>query len=309
MQLFDLHCDTLYRAVNENKTFNCGEFHITVEKAKFLKKWTQCFAIWIPDDINPNSIQPLFDKAYNSLNNQCKTNDLNLCSKFSDLNENYVTNARNGFFTVENGKVLQGDLKNIKKLKQCNVKILTLTWNSDNEIGTGALTKSKKGLTEFGRQAVKELEKSKIVVDISHASENTFYDVAEISERPFIATHSNSKAVTNHLRNLTDEQFRIIVKNGGIVGINFYKGFLNNNADKASISDIIKHTEHFLSLGGENSVAIGSDFDGCDLPNDIKGIESIGDIYEAFLKENYSEALLSKLFFKNAYNFCENFDN
>lgn len=308
MQLFDLHCDTLYKAVTENKSLNCNEFHISVDKSKFLEKWIQCFALWVPDDIKQRYINELFANACCMLKKQAKLYDIHILEKLSDVKK--VTHqSKSCFFTVENGKILQGDLNNIDILKENNVKIFTLTWNGDNEIGTGALTKKKSGLTNFGKQAVRKLEESQIVIDVSHVSERTFYDVAELAKKPFIATHSNSKAITNHKRNLTDEQFNIIKNSGGIVGINFYKGFLNNNEEESSITDILKHTEHFLSLGGENTISIGSDFDGCDLPMDIKGMESIETIYEAFLKENYKESLVKKMFFENAYNFCENFDN
>lgn len=309
MRLFDLHCDTLYKAVTENKDLNSDDCHISVNKAKFLDKWVQCFAVWIPDDVTDEYAEFLFDNGYKILKDNCKKYGIKLLNSFKQLDTTAKNHNKCCFLTVENGKLLHGKLENIDKLKKCNVKMITLTWNGDNEIGTGALTDKETGLTDFGFEAVKKLEENGIVIDISHASQNTFYDVASVCEKPFIATHSNAYAVTYHKRNLTDEQFSIIRDKGGIVGINFYKEFLNNNANKASIYDILKHTEHFLSLGGENTVAIGSDFDGCDLTKDIRGINSIEEIYELFLKENYNETLLNKLFFTNAYNFCQNFDN
>ncbi len=306
MRLFDLHCDTLYRAVTESGSLNYKKFEISVDKASYLDEWIQCFALWIPDDISSYNIQPLFNNAYNLMQKQCELYNIKFCNEFSDINSSSKNKC---FFTVENGRILQGDLENIKKLKECNVKILTLTWNDDNEIASGALSNSKFGLTGFGKLVVKELENNNIIIDVSHLSERAFYDVAEIATKHFIATHSNSKPITNHKRNLTDEQFEIIKSCGGIVGVNFHNSFLNNREDEASICDVIKHTEHFLSLGGENNLAIGTDFDGGKLPEDIKGIDTIGQIYNEFLRKNYSEALLDKIFFKNAYNLCQNFDN
>lgn len=306
MRVFDLHCDTLYRAVTESGNLNYQKFEISVDKASYLGEWIQCFALWIPDNISAMDIQPLFDKAYNFLNKQCNKHNIYLCNYFSDIKTLFNKKC---FFTVENGRILQGNLENIKKLADCNVKMLTLTWNSDNEIASGAMSNSKFGLTDFGKLAVKELEKNKIIIDVSHLSEKAFYDVAEIASKPFIATHSNSKTITSHIRNLSDDQFNIIKSMSGIVGINFHNAFLNNREDNASIDDIIKHTEYFLSLGGENTISIGTDFDGGKLPNDIKGIDTIGDIYDRFLQKNYSETLLDKIFFKNAYNLCQNFDN
>ncbi len=309
MQLFDLHCDTLYKAVTENKDLNSDDCHISIDKTDFLDKWIQCFAVWIPDDVTDEYANFLFDNGYKILKSNCKKYKIKFLKNFNQITNSLKNNNKCCFLTVENGKLLHGKLENIEKLKKYNVNMMTLTWNGDNEIGTGALTEKKTGLTDFGFKAVQKLEENGIVIDVSHASIKTFFDVASISEKPFIATHSNSYSVTKHKRNLTNEQFSIIKDRRGIVGINFYKCFLNDNEDKACMYDILKHTEHFLSLGGENTVAIGSDFDGCDLANDINDIKSTEKIYELFLKENYSETLLNKLFFLNAYNFCQNFDN
>ena len=153
------------------------------------------------------------------------------------------------------------------------------------------------------------MEHNGIVVDVSHASDKLFFDVAEIATQPFIATHSNSRSVTNHRRNLTNEQFKIIKERNGIVGINFHRDFLSDNPDSASKYDLLKHIDKFLSLGGENTVCIGTDFDGCNLPDDITGSESLAEIYETLLKHNYKESIIRKIFYENVLNFFENFDN
>ena len=136
-----------------------------------------------------------------------------------------------------------------------------------------------------------------------------FYDVVNQTNKPFIATHSDSRTITQNPRNLTDEQIKIIIQRGGLIGLNLHNAFLNNNPDKACMNDILKHCEYMLSLGCENSLCFGTDFDGCDLPRDIVGSDSIGEIYELFLRNNYNESVLKKIFYENAYNFFENFDN
>ena len=133
-------------------------------------------------------------------------------------------------------------------------------------------------------------------------------DVLTHSTKPIAATHSNSRAVTNVKRNLTDEHFGAIVRRKGLVGLNLHRYFLNDNPDKASKFDVLRHAERFLSLGGEDVLAFGADFDGCELPPDIVGIDSIGELYNMFLRHNYNEKLLDKIFFENAFKFCENFD-
>ena len=168
---------------------------------------------------------------------------------------------------------------------------------------------SNAGLTDFGKIAVAKMEKDGIIIDISHASQALFYDVAENTNLPFVASHSNSYKITSHRRNLTDEQFSVIRNRKGLVGLNFHNEFLNNNSQNAGMTDILRHAEHFLSLGGEDILCFGSDFDGCTLPKNIKNSEDFAKIYDLFLANNYSESLIRKIFYENALNFFENFDN
>lgn len=303
MRYFDLHCDTLYRAVTENGNLCSNDFHISFDNKNKFQKWVQCFALWIPDDMPQKDIDNMFRAAV------CKLKNDTAKGGFTLYSEGEFASDYTAVFTVEGGRIIGGDISRIKTLASSGVKMLTLTWNGDNEIACGAQTKNDTGLTEFGRRAVEQLEKNKIIVDISHLSDKSFYDVAQLAKRPFVASHSNSRAVCKNKRNLTDEQFKLIMNCGGIVGLNFHRDFLNDDGEKASITDIIRHCEHFLSLGGENTVAMGSDFDGADMPTDIGGVCSVPKIYNEFLKLNYSEALLDKLFWSNANKFFETFDN
>ena len=290
MQYFDLHCDTLYKATVENSDFN-NDYHISLNKVSFLDKWTQLFAIWIPDELKGLEATALFLKAVevfrkNKINNE----------------------AIDMFLSVENASMLNGDLNNIDLLVKNSVKSITLTWNGENELGCGAGCNNSFGLTNFGKEVVKQLEENSIAVDVSHCSDKLFYDVINIARKPIFASHSNSRAVTDVKRNLTDEQFCIIRDMGGIVVLNFYKGFLSNDENKACIDDLLRHAEHFLNLNGENTVAIGSDFDGADMPNDIMGIESVKSIYNRFIDE-FGAKLTKKIFFYNANMYFTNFDN
>ncbi|MCQ2514488.1 MAG: dipeptidase [Ruminococcus sp.] len=306
MKYIDLHCDTLYKSVTQNIPIDSSDMEVkpVLEGDTRL----QCYAIWLPDDFGGDRAEELFFEASQRIVSECNFSKINLIRSFRNL-EKTLQYGNNAVFTVENGLALNGKIENVRKFSELGVRIMTLTWNAHNHIGDGADVKNAMGLTEFGRLAVNEMEKYKIIVDISHASDKLFYDVAEIANKPFIATHSNSRKIAEHRRNLTDEQFKVIIDRGGIVGLNFHNAFLSNNPDKASAVDLLKHTEHFLSLGGENHLCVGSDFDGCDLPDDIKNSDSIATIYEMFLKNNYKEELLEKIFFKNALNFFENFDN
>jgi membrane dipeptidase len=124
----------------------------------------------------------------------------------------------------------------------------------------------------------------------------------KVSTKPIVASHSNSFSVCPHKRNLTDEQFLNIKKTGGLVGVTFCKDFLNPDPQKASAVDVLRHVEHFLELGGEETLCLGSDFDGADVPNDIMGIQTMGSLYELFLK-HYKQSTVDAIFFQNAAGF------
>lgn len=144
---------------------------------------------------------------------------------------------------------------------------------------------------------MQKMQELSMIVDVSHISEAAFWDVMKITKAPIIASHSNFKALHNHLRNVTDEQFLALKDSGGVLGLNFYSAFLGKNA---TMDTLLSHVEHAWSLDGQNSIAIGSDFDGCDLlPYGINGLEDVERIYEALLRRNYSEIWVENLFYKN----------
>lgn len=306
MKLIDLHCDTLYKSVTQNLPLD-DISHETKVAAKNDNR-IQCYAIWLPDDLDGDSAEKLFFTAEKRLKSECERCKIKLINSFIEIRSDFYSKPNNAVFTVENGLALNGKLENVRKFALLGVRIMTLTWNAHNHIGDGAGVENPKGITSFGKQVIAEMEKNGIVIDVSHSSDKLFYDVAELSSKPFAATHSNSRAVTPHKRNLTDEQFKIIKDNKGLVGLNFHKDFLNTSPDNASMSDVLRHTEHFLALGGEDVLAIGTDFDGCCLPKDISGSETLDYLFELFLKHNYPESLVNKIFYENALKFFENFD-
>ena len=303
MQLFDLHCDTLYRAYTEKSTLFNDSFHISFNKTGEISPYIQCLAVWITDEYRGENAEKFFLGCVNKLEEQLKGTDIKWCKNGEDIRNVQSKKQKGIILTVESGAVLGGKIENISMLKKYGVKMMTLTWNGRNELGDGVGVENGGGLSAFGKQAVKEMEKNNIVVDVSHASEKLFYDVAEIAEKPFCASHSDSKTITPHKRNLTNEQFEIIKNSGGLVGLNFCRDFLNKRATNAEMYDIIRHAEHFLSLGGEKTLAIGGDFDGADIPYDINGIETMPKLYELFLKQNYSQSLVDDIFFNNAADF------
>ncbi|MBQ1788298.1 MAG: membrane dipeptidase, partial [Erysipelotrichaceae bacterium] len=181
------------------------------------------------------------------------------------------------------------------------VRIMTLTWNYENSLGfpnSRDPELHKKGLKPFGIEAVRRMNELGMIVDVSHLSEGGFYDVAKHSEKPFVATHSCSRALCSHQRNLTDDQLRTLADCGGVVGINFNGPFLADGAQEIDTDAIVRHAQHMYNVAGIDTLAWGSDFDGIGNDLEIRDASGIQLLYEA-LKEHYSEEDLEKIFYRN----------
>jgi len=299
-----LHCDTISECLNKNESINENTLQLSLLHGCSYSPWFQCFAAWIPDTFRGKDATDLFEKINSKFKEEIRLNQNKMlqCKTKEDFLLAVQQHKCGAILTVEGGAALAGSFEKIAHLANCGVKVLTLTWNGHCEIGDGAMVENPHGLTPFGKKAVHELERCGIVIDVSHASEPLFYDVAAQATKPFIATHSNARKICGHKRNLTDEQFTIIKNRGGLVGLNFFPNFLNDK-NVANFDDILRHAEHFLSLGGKKVLAIGSDFDGATMPNGITGIESIETLANYFLQHNYSQELVNAIFYQNAYNF------
>lgn len=300
MEYFDLHCDTLTEAWKQNKGLYENDLHLSFKRGGSYRPWMQCFAVFIPDTFRGAAAMAYFDAACQKLRQELKGNPQAIfCKTSDDLNFCRRQKRTGALLTVEGGAVLGGKLESLDHLADCGVRAMTLTWNGDCEIGGGV--ESGRGITPFGRETVRRMEELSIVVDVSHASERLFYDVAEQAKKPFIATHSNAKAICGHPRNLTEEQFNILRDRGGLVGLNFHPPFLEEKGE-ADITSLLRHADYFLSRGGEQVLCIGSDFDGADLPRGLSGIQDVETLQEIFLK-HYKESTVKAIFFENAYKF------
>lgn len=302
MDIFDIHCDTLYECFTKGKNLYDNDLDISLKKGGKYNRWCQVFAIWIPDEYRGKAAVELCNNAADFLKQQIEQykQHIRFCSGAQDLMDD--DSRCLALLAVEGGAALGGTIEGIRHLKDMGVKLLTLTWNGENEIGCGSAQDNLKGLTDFGKLVLGELERLKIVIDVSHLNDAGFYDVAQYTRLPFVASHSNSRLICPHHRNLTDEQFKTICARGGLVGINFYPVFLNLK-EQAELSDILKHIEHFLSLGGEKNICLGSDFDGADMPQELDSIDKLERLAEFMLRHNYSEALVKDIFYNNARSF------
>lgn len=285
MRFFDLHCDTITKFSLSTQSLYNGDGEVTLKKADCFEEYKQCFAVFINDDLRGKDAWEYFLRNVNYYNKELSEN------------ESILLNIT-PFLSIEGGAVIGGDLSRIEKISKLGVKLFTLTWNGENELGYGVL--NNLGLKPLGIDAVKSLNSHNITIDVSHLSDKGFYDVAKFSSKPFIASHSNSRVICNNKRNITDEQFAIIKERQGLVGINFHIPFVTKNDDY--ITSLLKHIYHFLSLGGEDVIAIGSDFDGCETHEKLNSLDKIPWLY-AVCVEEFGERISKKIFYNNANQF------
>ena len=282
MNFFDLHCDTAYELFKRKEKLSKNSLAVSAETGKSFEKWTQTFAIWIKDDTtNPFD---LYRKILSNLNAELENKPSNLTP----------------IFAVEGGAVLENDIEKIYTLKEDKIIFLTLTWNGENAIAGGI--KTEKGLTDFGKAVINEMNNLKIGCDLSHLNTQSFYSAIEIADFP-LATHSNCKEICCHPRNLTKEQIKLIAEKGGIIGLCFYPDFLGGD-----VFEMLYRNIYILCDSGfENNIAIGSDFDGANMDKKLNNLTKIPLLYDFLKEKKLEKSLLDKLFYKNANKYIENF--
>lgn len=304
MRLFDLHCDTLYKCCRKGGNLEENTGQLDWKRGHHYSPWVQVMAAWIPDTARGEAAWNLGCSMLHFAHEQVDVypDHWRMIRAAEDLPDQEEKNGpARMMLAVEGGAVLGGKLDRLQDLAELGVRMITLTWNGSNELGNGCASGSEEGLTPLGKEAVRRMESLGILPDVSHLNEAGFWDVAEIANGPFVATHSVSAVVHPHPRNLTDAQFRTIRDCGGLVGLNLCADHLGEQ----SFERLERHWEHYLSLGGESTVAFGCDLDGTDLPEDWQGIAVMERLYAYFLRRNYSQDWLDRLFFQNARDFFD----
>lgn len=294
MNYFDLHCDTIYECLKTNQQLDHNDLSIDLYRGQSCSNWVQTFAFWISDDLRGEAAYQDFLRQYDFFQSQLEQN-----TQLRLYDGKAFSNYCNAILSVEGGAVLAGKIERIQELSKRGIRMLTLCWNGENEIAGGALSQGR--FTKFGKQVVKELEQQGIIVDVSHLNEPSFWELCDFAEKPFIATHSNAKAICNHPRNLTDDQIIEIRNRKGLIGLNFYLDFLAERTP-VIMQNLFQHIDYFLNLGCQDVLAIGSDFDGATVPEWLCGIETVANLYENMV-EYYGRDIVNKIYFENAQNF------
>lgn len=291
--LFDLHCDTLYELYKTSQNLYSNNLEVSFEKASQLSPYIAVFSIWSEACLSDENAYA----QYKRIIEYSKKLKIKFATSASKLTQ------QSFILGVEDARILCNDISRLQELYFDGVRILTLNWKWASSIGGGWNTSFP--LTAFGKEVIKECIRCGIILDISHSSHAATAEVLDLCERyakPLMASHSNAYSICNHPRNLDDDTFLRLTRLNSVVGINLVPTHLTSRS-KCTLSDILRHIEHFLRLGGENNICIGSDFDGTSsLPDKIYDISSIDELFY-FVEKAFGHQIATKIFFENAYCF------
>ena len=331
MKVFDLHCDTLSELRHaqqrgEAMSFARNDLHIDLEKLEQGDYMLQCFAAFV----NLSDPTPGADPLVTAL----EEIDIfkRIMEKYSDriapvyrpedIRKNAAAGKISGMLTIEEGGCCKGSLGVLRRMYELGVRMMTLTWNHENELaspnvvpgaGTDAIwpcqPNTETGLKEKGYEFLAEMERLHIIADVSHLSDKGFWDIAEHSTRPFAASHSNCRALAPHCRNLTDEMIRVMAEKGGLVGLNYCSGFLDDQPRpelcRSTTALMAKHAAHFKKVGGIEILGLGSDFDGIGGRLELDSCAKLPLLADALQKEGFTEDEVEAIFYRNAQRFFE----
>ncbi len=328
----DLHCDTLTQASLHfhDDLFSLPFTALDVKRLGNGGAKAQAFAVCLPQESTVKKLGLLYEGDWKHIKRlagilyntaRMHPNEIGILEKAEDLDKNWSEGRISAILTVEDGREIQGDLRMIHRYFRLGVRILTLTWNNENCFGYPNSMDPEimgKGLTEFGREGVRYMNKIGMIVDVSHLSDGGFWDVAAMSReshKPFIASHSNCRALCDHPRNLSDEMIREIGETGGVIGMNQYPLFLNEGEsrrggfcliprglrkrfEKNSLDEMVDHLRHMVEIGGIDCAALGSDFDGMGGKLCLKGPQDYQKLADR-LSEEFSSEEVEKIFHGN----------
>ena len=227
-----------------------------------------------------------------------------------DIRANEAAGKLSAVLTMEDGRAVDGKLENLRAFYDMGVRALSLTWNYENCFGAPNSQDPaimSRGLTPFGKSAVRYMQELGMLVDVSHLSDGGFYDVAAICEKPFVATHSNARALSPHPRNMTDDMIRVLADHGGVMGLNFGPEFLNEDLKdtRSTVERMVAMAKHEKNVGGIDVVAIGTDFDGIGGELEIGSCDKMDLLVQGLSRGGFTDDEIEKIFWRNTYRVME----
>ena len=306
--VFDLHCDTaltlLGETCNEAGSLKKNQLHIDLERASKLEAYCQCFACFTTPMMQEwNKLSPIviFERELATIQREVDQNKRLISFAYSadEIEANREKGKMSAILTIEGPAGFDFDPELLDNLHQIGFRITTLGWNESNVLTGSNVTGG--GLTDKGREYLKEAQRLGMLVDVSHISDQGFWDIMDCTQAPIVASHSNSRALCNHSRNLTDDMFRAICQTGGVAGINQYAEFLG---EQPTLNTVCDHIFHFLELDPSGKhIALGGDLDGCEqLSQGFEGIQSYPALAQRLLERGMNEETIRDIFWNNALN-------
>lgn len=331
MKWIDMHCDTLSVLLEEKDAgLDRNSLCVDIERLEEAGAASQFFACYVnaADFFGKSMVRKTgtpWDRAYEKvlamIAYACRAENagFGIARSSGDILRMEQANQVAGVLTVEEGGVLNGSFERLEELYDSGIRLITLTWNHENCIGSPNSRDSglmQKGLTSFGIQTVERMNELGMIVDVSHLSDGGFWDCIRYSRKPVVASHSNSRALCLHPRNLTDEMLHALGEKGGVAGINFYGAFLRSGSvqagragekesrtsGRADVRDIVRHLRHMMDRAGEDAIALGTDFDGFDresLPKGVRGVQDMDILWDAMKRAGITERQIEKAAFGN----------
>lgn len=300
--MIDLHCDTIMQLLDHPDSGDLyrNTWKIDIEKLQKAHSKVQDFALFI----NLGETNDPYGR-YEEMRNLCTTQihlygeHIQHVLSYQDVKSVYESGKIGALMSIEEGGVLGGDLDKLNQAYQDGVRLITLTWNYPNGLGEPHCGEQHKKLTPKGIEFVEVMQDLGIIVDCSHLNDAGTEQLGDILDVPFVASHSNAREITAHTRNLPDNLIKLIANKGGVIGLNFAQSFLGTSP-VSRIEDIVKHGLYLINKGGEDVVALGTDFDGIKPNTEIKDTSEMYRLYDAFKEAGLSVEQCEKLFWKNA---------
>ena len=304
---FDAHADTIVFAMENGKSLFRNDIHVDFSRLlTFDHPIVQVFAIYLDEKYLDNAFEhtnlviDFFEKEISA-----HSDIIAIAHSFEDIEKNAKLGKISAILAIEGGESLEGKLENLEHFYKRGIRLITLTWSRENELGFGVGVAPECGLKPFGFEILRRMNELGIIVDVSHLNIAGFRDVLAHSAKPFIASHSNAYSITPHMRNLEDWQAEAIVNCGGIIGINLYPYFLDANGN-ADMDSVLSHVAHFVELGAGKNLVLGCDLDGVDiLPKGFSDVDSINILAEG-LAETFGHDMARDITSENFYRFLKN---
>ena len=342
MKFFDLHCDTIQKIVEEGYDFReSPDLHVNLPGIISSNIAAQVFACFVHGSGQLGNAFQTCNIYIDAIEDLIKTHNDRLISATSSKALSLAFGSKDKtavIIAIEGATPLMGKVEELEHFYRRGVRLLTIAWD-DNEF-CGTVFGNNSGLTKLGEYLIRYCNELGVVVDVSHASDKAFYDIAAITKIPFLASHSNSRQICPNNRNLTDDMIQIIAERGGVIGLVFGSGFISPeyyqyekaNRDRvikglkektmtfqgageisrkalsglanAPVSLLVEHARHILNVGGEDCLGLGSDFDGVDsLPQGITGVQFLPLLVMEMEKHGIASRVIDKICYQNTYRF------